>query len=157
MKTATRDVNRRKFLAVSGIGAATLGLTGGLVEAAEWTAEERANVKLIEDFFTVRWSLPLDTAKIGAFLADDCLRGGEDIAFRGREAILEGIKNQDKGRTRLKSDFTVVQAFARGPIVMNERIEHSTYPDRVSRWHGVGVFRVKDGKIKEWRTFGMGG
>jgi len=139
-----------------GMGAGTLALPGiGLAAEAEWTAEERANVKLVEDFFTVRWSLPLDTEKIGAFLADNALRGPEDIQFRGRDAILEGIKNQDKGRNRMKSDFKVIQAFARGPIVMNERIEHSTFPDRTTEWHGIGVFNVKNGKIMEWRTFTM--
>ena len=149
----TPGVNRRAFLASAGSGMAALGLTGESVEAAEWTAEERANVKLIEDFFTARWAVPLNTERMGQYLAEDCIRGALDIRVRGRDNILREI---EAGYSEMAAaDFTVVQSFARGPIVCNERIENLTMKGRTSRWHGIGVFRCEGGKIKEWRTFTM--
>jgi limonene-1,2-epoxide hydrolase len=148
----TPAVNRRTFLA-SASGIAALGLTGESADAAEWTAEERANVKLIEDFFTARWAVPLNTERMGQYLAEDCIRGALDIRVRGRDNILREI--QEGYSEMAAADFKVVQTFARGPIVCNERIENLTMKGRKSTWHGIGVFRCEAGKIKEWRTFTM--
>ena len=52
-----------------------------------------------------------------------------------------------------KVEFEVVQTFARGPIVFNERFDRFTLPQRSINWHGVGVFHVRDGKIAEWSDF----
>jgi limonene-1,2-epoxide hydrolase len=148
----TPVINRRRFLA-SASGVAAFGLTGESVAAAEWTAEERANVKLIEDFFTARWAVPLNTNRLGQYLAEDCIRGALDIRVRGRDNILREI--QEGYSEMAAADFKVVQSFARGPIVCNERIENLTMKGRQSQWHGIGVFRCEGGKIKEWRTFTM--
>jgi limonene-1,2-epoxide hydrolase len=47
-----------------------------------------------------------------------------------------------------------LETFARGPVVVNSRIDstlkgtHATHPTSV-----VGVFVVKNGKIKEWSDY----
>jgi limonene-1,2-epoxide hydrolase len=45
--------------------------------------------------------------------------------------------------------FEVLETFARGPMVFNERIDHFKNLNIKSR-HGVGVFFLRDGKIVEW-------
>ena len=157
MEGTTAKVSRRRILTGSGLGAVAIGLGCGLPEAADqrhpWTADETANVKLVEDFLTARWAVPLDLPRMGEYLADDCIRGTLDIRVRGRENILAEI-GERYGNTAA-ADFTTVQTFARGPIVCNERIENLTMNGRTSRWHGIGVFRCEGGKIKEWRAFTM--
>ena len=53
----------------------------------------------------------------------------------------------------LAPEFEVLDTFARGPIVVNERIDRFTLPDRSIEWRGVGVFYLKDGAIAEWSDF----
>ena len=48
--------------------------------------------------------------------------------------------------------FEILDTFARGPMVVNERIDRfSNFP--LKSWHGVGVFFLKDGKIVEWYDY----
>jgi len=147
-----RTVNRRGFLTTAAAGTAALGLTGWKVDAAEMTDEEKRNVKVLEEFLTARWTVPFNAEKIGAFLADDCIRGADDIRVRGKKAILDELTAGYKDTE--SADFKMVNVWARGMLVMNERIEHTKLPGRANgEWHGLGFFRLSDGKIKEWRTF----
>ena len=41
---------------------------------------------------------------------------------------------------------------AAGPIVINHRVDRFM-TSRPLTWEGVGVFFVKDGKIKEWSDY----
>ena len=97
-------------------------------------------------------TVPFNADGIGAFLADDCIRGTEDIRVRGRQAILDELTKGYKDTEA--ADFKIIQTWARGPLLMNERLEHTTLRGRpAGAWHGLGFFNLKDGKIKEWRTF----
>src|SRR6476469_7975826 len=91
-----RDVNRRGFLTTAGVGVAAIGLSGWVVDAAEMTAEEKRNVEVLQGFLTARWTVPFNAAGIGAFLAEDCIRGAEDIRLRGRQAILDELTQNYK-------------------------------------------------------------
>ena len=147
-----RTVNRRGFLTTAAAGTAALGLTGWKVDAAEMTDEEKRNVKVLEEFLTARWTVPFNAEKIGAFLADDCIRGADDIRLRGKKAILDELTTNYKDTTA--ADFKILQTWARGPLVMNERIEHTGVGGKpAGEWHGLGFFRLRGGKIVEWRTF----
>lgn len=151
-----RTVDRRKFLTAAGIGASVIGLSGWTASAAEMTDEERLNVKVLEQFLTARWSVPFNAEKIGAFLAEDCIRGTDDIRLHGRKAILDELTANYTDTTA--ADFKILQTWARGPLLMNERIEHTTVRGRSGgagggEWHGLGFFHLRDGKIVEWRTF----
>ena len=158
MKPRMGPLNRRTFLEAAGL--ATFSLTGRL-EAAEWTDLEKANVKVVNDFLHARWNIEqIDFNRMGSFLADDCVRGGRSTNFiRGREAIIEDLK-RTYGQV-LKRSLKVIQTLAIGPIVINERIESQTLPGREGGpardvgGHVVGMFEVRDGRIKEWRAFGF--
>ncbi len=48
--------------------------------------------------------------------------------------------------------FDVLDTFARGPMVVNERIDY--FSDfAIKTWHGVGVFFIKEGKIIDWYDY----
>jgi limonene-1,2-epoxide hydrolase len=121
-------------------------------EAAEWTDSERANVQLVNDMCAA-WVAPLDFDRIGRFLAGDCVfRASETSApVKGREAIVAALTKM-LGSAQ-KAQFEIVQTFARGPIVSNERFDRFTLGERSINWNGVGVFYVKDGKIAEWSDY----
>jgi limonene-1,2-epoxide hydrolase len=145
-------MERRRFLTAAGLGASAFGLSGWTLSAAEMTDEERLNVKVLEQFLTARWTVPFNAEKIGMFLADDCIRGADDIRLRGRKAILDELTANYKDTTA--ADFKILQTWARGPLLMNERIEHTAVGSRpAGEWHGLGFFRLREGKIMEWRTF----
>ena len=66
----------------------------------------------------------------------------------GREAVTARVKALIDHVDR----FEVLDTFARGPMVVNERI------DRISNfalksWHGVGVFFIQNGKIVDWYDY----
>ena len=151
-----RNIGRRGFLSSAGLGLSAVGLTGWVVDAAEMTDEEKRNVKVLQDFLTARWTVPFNAEGIGKHLAQDCIRGADDIRLRGRQAILDELTTNYKDTE--SADFKILQTWARGPLLMNERIEHTAVRGRSSgagggAWHGMGFFVLKDGLIKEWRTF----
>jgi limonene-1,2-epoxide hydrolase len=145
-------IGRRRFLATAGVGAAvTVGLPG-LAAAADWTDAEKANVKVVADMCAA-WTVPIDFDKIGRFLADDCsYRASETAApVKGRQAIVDGLRKM-LGPSQ-KAGFEIVQTFARGPMVVNERFDRFTLAARSIDWNGIGVFFVKNGLIQEWNDY----
>jgi len=78
-------------------------------------------------------------------------------AYRMTETM-EPAKGKDAVTARVKSiidrveKFEVLDTWARGPMVMNERIDRFS-GGPLKAWHGVGVFFVKDGKIVEWYDY----
>jgi limonene-1,2-epoxide hydrolase len=145
-------IGRRRFLTTAGAGAAlTLGVPG-LARAAEWTDAEKANAKVVTDMCAA-WTAPLDFDKIGRFLAEDCsYRASETAApVKGRQAIVETLKKMLGSPS--KAGFEVVQTFARGPMVVNERFDRFTLQARSVDWNGVGVFYLKNGLIQEWNDY----
>jgi limonene-1,2-epoxide hydrolase len=145
--------HRRAFLraAAAGVGVGAV-LRPTILDAADSTAVERANVKTVNDMCAA-WAAPLDFDKIGRFLADDCVFRASETStpVKGREAIVESLKRMLANAQR--AEIQVVQSFAKGPIVFNERFDRFTLGERRIDWHGVGVFFVKDGKIAEWSDF----
>ena len=151
-----RIIGRRKFVTAATLGVSALGLTGWAADAAEMTDEEKRNVQVLHEFLTARWTVPFNAEGIGKFLAPDCIRGTDDIRLRGKLAILDELTKNYKDTE--SADFKTLQTWARGPLLMNERIEHTAVRGRSGgagggEWHGLGFFVLKDGLIKEWRTF----
>jgi len=140
-------LNRRGFLA-TGAGLASLAAFARAAGAAEMTADEKANVKIVTDFCAA-WPSH-DLGKVMAFFADNG-------AYRMTETM-EPAKGRDAVTARVKSiidrveEFKVLDTFARGPMVINERIDRFS-GGPLKAWHGVGVFFVKDGKIVEWYDY----
>src|SRR5262245_15862387 len=141
------ETNRRGFLA-AGAGIAGLAAFARPANAAEMTADEKANVKIVNDFCAA-WPSH-DLAKVMAFFPDNG-------AYRMTETM-EPAKGRDAVTARVKSiidrvvKFDVLDTWARGPMVINERID-SFAGGPLKAWHGVGVFLLKDGKIVEWYDY----
>jgi limonene-1,2-epoxide hydrolase len=141
--------DRRAFLAVTGLGVLASALPA---RAAEWTDAERANVQLVTDF-CASWSTR-DLARILPRLADDCVyRMSETVPpVTGHAGVRDRLESWMPS-SDLGIEFTIVETFAAGPMVMNHRIDRFKSTTRPLTWEGVGVFFVKDGKIKEWSDY----
>jgi limonene-1,2-epoxide hydrolase len=141
---------RRGFIASAGLGMAALFAGGGRVAAADWNEGEKANVKTVNDFCAA-WS-SRDIARVLPFLADDCVyRMSETTpAVNGHAGVSGRLKTWLDDSTLV--EFRVLDTAAAGPIVINHRIDRFLTA-RPLTWEGVGVFFVKDGKIKEWSDY----
>jgi limonene-1,2-epoxide hydrolase len=150
-----RDATRRRFVtsmtgAAAGVGAAAL--LGGAVhaDAADWNEGEKANVKTVTDFCAA-WSTR-DLSRVLPFLAADCVYRMTETTppAAGHEGVIQRLKPTVDNSTAV--EFRVLDTAAAGPIVINHRIDRFMTA-RPLTWEGVGVFFVKDGKIKEWSDY----
>lgn len=150
MTRSNRSLDRRDFL-TAGCGLAGLAALGTPVAAAAPTATETANIQVVKDFCAAWPSHDLD--KILAFFA-------ENGSYRMTEAM-DPTKGRDALIARLKmiinnvTQFEILDTWARGPMVIDERIDRFTN-FQLKSWHGVGVFLLKDGKIVEWYDYTIG-
>jgi limonene-1,2-epoxide hydrolase len=145
-----RDPDRRAFLTTAGLGAAALLGGARSAGAAEWDAAERANVKTVTDFCEA-WATR-DMAHVLPFLADDCVYRMTETTppANGHDGIIQRLKPTVDNATLV--EFRVLDTMAAGPIVINHRVDRFMTA-RPLTWEGVGVFFVKDGKIKEWSDY----
>jgi limonene-1,2-epoxide hydrolase len=94
--------------------------------------------------------------KIASHLAPNCsYRITETSMPAVGTAAVERIKSFVDRST--KSDFKILDSWARGPMVINERIDSFTRSDASPAYRLVGVFFIKDGKIAEWTDYGIRG
>lgn len=152
MTTRHPTINRRQALTALGLsGAATLGITSTARAVTELTQTETANIDLV-NAMCATWVAPMNFSKLGELLSDDCIYRATETAppVTGRDAIIERL--QGLGQSSF-IEFEVIETFARGSIVVNDRIDRFDLPNRKIEWHGVGVFYIKDGKIAEWSDF----
>ena len=155
MKASDGNTNRREFLAAGGVGAALL-LAAGKTQAADSviSTAEKANEKVVNEF-CVAWET-MDIDKIASFLDDEIVfRMIDDAPFtEGKQAVIDGI---GPFLSNLKSArFEMLRSVAMGNIVVNDRIDHFGKEDGSSNaYHITGVFKVKNGKIVEWRDYMM--
>ncbi len=123
--------------------------------AASASTIEKANIQLVKDFCKAWGDDPPDADNmVGQYLTDDCLvRFGETIEpVTGHDAAISLFQTFLSNGERY--DLKILETFARGPVVVNSRIDstvkgkHTTHPTPV-----VGVFVIKGGKIKEWSDY----
>jgi limonene-1,2-epoxide hydrolase len=73
----------------------------------------------------------------------------------GKEAIADNIASFIRpgppGIERI--EFRVINIAADGPVVMTERVDVFTLPDKSFELPVMGTFEVSDGKIKAWRDY----
>ena len=145
-------LQRRRFLATAAVSAVGAAAWSVRTKAAQLSAAEQANVRLVDEFCAA-WSAPIDMTRLRPFLADGCIYRPTETtpAQTGRDAIVESL-GQFVGNATF-CEFEVVETFARGSIVVNERWDRFELPERKVEWHGVGVFYIVDGKIAEWSDF----
>jgi limonene-1,2-epoxide hydrolase len=140
------NVERRMFLASAG----AMAFAGTTVRAAkaDWSDAEQANVRVVADFCEA-WSTR-DLKRILSFLADDCVYRMTETTppATGHAGVTERLGSWLQTSDRI--EFRIIETFAKGPMVMNHRVDRFSSSTRPLTWEGVGVFFVKDGKIKEW-------
>ena len=147
-----KQTTRRRFLVRGGLGAGVLlgGGTTAAAQAGQQTDAERANIRIVNDFCAA--FAKHDLERIGSFLADNAVWRGDNGSFAtnmpavGRDAILARIK---RFLDRIVA-FEVVQSWASGTVVVNERFDRFMPPRTL---HLTGIFYMKDGKILEWTDF----
>jgi limonene-1,2-epoxide hydrolase len=144
-------IDRRAFVGVAGLTSlAALGATVPL-RAAEMSAAEKANVDLVAAF-CASWSTR-DMTKITPFLVSDTVYRMSETTppVTGPDGVRERLESWLE--TSQQIEFRILDSFAMGPIVITHRIDRFVSTTRPLTWEGVGVFFVKDGKIKEWSDY----
>jgi limonene-1,2-epoxide hydrolase len=144
-----KEISRGGFLAAGLAGALALPRRAA---AAAPTAEEKANLALVTAFcasFAGR-----DMTKIASFLADNCVYRVTETTppLSGKDAI-ERIRTYVDRSTKI--EFKILESWAKGSIVVNERIDSFEPAPPRSPYHLTGVFFVKGGKIAEWTDYGF--
>jgi limonene-1,2-epoxide hydrolase len=144
--------NRRTLIGGAGLGVALLAGFAGKAEAAKMTPLEAANVKVVNAFLKAA-EKPKDLVGPMAFLTSDCVyRMTEAMPpDKGHEAIQARLRPFVDAADKI--DLKVLATYAAGPIVINHRIDTFTSATRPLLFEGVGVFFLKDGKIREWTDY----
>ena len=135
---------RRQAITAAALGTLAAGYPLSL-QGAKQTAQEKANIQVVKDFCEA-WPAH-DVGKIMFYFADNCAyRPLETMeTAKGRDAVEKEIKRFVNNVER----FEIRETWARGPMVINQRIDHFTR-FQIKAWHGTGVFFLKDGRIVEW-------
>jgi limonene-1,2-epoxide hydrolase len=138
----------RRAVMSAGVGALTIAAGNSRLAAAEPTAAEKANIAVVNAFCAAWPSHDVD--KLMSYFADNCAYRVTETQEpnKGKEAVTARIKSFAGNVER----FEVLDAWAKGPMVFNERIDHFT-GGGLRSWHGVGVFFLKAGKIVEWYDY----
>jgi limonene-1,2-epoxide hydrolase len=146
-------MDRRSFLG-STAALTALGTARAADAQTQPTAEEQANLAIVNGFCAA-WATR-DPKQILAFFADDGVYRMSETTppVTGPAGIMQRlgswIESSDKG-----IEFKVLDTWARGPMVVNHRIDYFRSSTRPLTWEGVGIFFVKDGKIREWNDYTM--
>jgi limonene-1,2-epoxide hydrolase len=138
------EATRRQAITAAALGTLAAGYPLSL-QGAKQTAQEKANIQVVKDFCEA-WPAH-DVGKIMSYFADNCAyRPLETMeTAKGRDAVEKEIKRFVNNVER----FEILETWARGPMVINQRIDRFTR-FQIKAWHGTGVFFLKDGKIVEW-------
>lgn len=123
--------------------------------AASAGSIEKANIELVKNFCKAWGDDPPDADEIvGKYLTEDCLvRFGETIdPVNGHDAAISLFQTFLNNGERY--DLKILETFARGPLVVNSRVDSTIKGKRTTNPTKVfGVFIVKNGKIKEWSDY----
>ena len=141
------QAGRRAFLLAS-LAAGATSVVPSFAEAAQAGNAEDTAVRIVTDFCAA--VSKLDPAAMRPFFADD-------IVYRMTETTppIVGVEKVLETYTKLNAtsiQFKVLETQVLGAIVINRRVDRFVSP-RSFTWEGVGVFFVKDGKIKEWSDY----
>ncbi len=116
---------------------------------------EKANILLV-DQFCQSWEAMDLSAVLATMKADAIYRQSQDTpSVTGHQAIHDLMQPWIESSHRIT--YEVLETFARGPVVINRRIDiyHSNDDERHLEWEGVGLFLIEGGLIREWQDFTM--
>jgi len=144
-----QEFERRSFLWAA-IGAVGVLSAATRADAAQATDVEKTNVKVVTDFCAT--TSTRDVTRIMAFFAPDVVYRMTETTppVIGQDALRATAEKMFQSAERV--EFKVLDTLALGPIVINHRIDHFATRQPLT-WEGVGVFFLKDGKIKEWSDY----
>ncbi|MEU1515198.1 limonene-1,2-epoxide hydrolase family protein [Streptomyces sp. NPDC005811] len=120
----------------------------------ELTAEEKANVELVNSFVMSFWNP--EEILYSSIAPDGVVRTAHvlppTVGPEGcREQIFQHLKSTDR------VDVKIHDTFAEGPIVVNIRTDIVQSEDKPDQpFPLVGVFYLKDGRIQEWTDYVCG-
>ena len=151
-------MDRRAFLPASLAGALAAAAAPRKLFAVEMSDAEKANVKLIMDmveaFDAGAALVPPVADALHTFFADDCafrFRPTDLTATRSFGAVEETMKRVTANGEKVHQEL--LERFAKGPVVVIEKLNHFVTPEKTRTSHVVAVFLVKDGKIAEWTEY----
>jgi limonene-1,2-epoxide hydrolase len=106
----------------AGLGLASVAVTPSTVDTAEWTAAEKANVQVVKDFCAVFPNH--DINRVMAFFAETCAYRTAETQEpnKGRQSVIDRIGSYINSVEK----FEILETFASGPMVMNQRRDHFT-------------------------------
>jgi limonene-1,2-epoxide hydrolase len=153
------DLSRRNLFLSGALGVIAVAAAAHDAQAAEAftgsSSVEKANIQLVKDFCDSWGDDPPDVQKMaGQFLTDDCLiRFGDTVQpVTGSDAAMALFQTFFNNGERY--ELKIVETFARGPLVVNSRMDSTIKEKRKTNSTPViGVFYIKDGKIKEWSDY----
>ena len=143
-----QNFDRRSILTGTGVAALAALSAHGSAAAAELTEAEAANAKIVTDFCAA-WST-LNLRNVTALMSDDTVYRMTETTppVTGHQALIDQM--QPWVDTSDAITFEIKETFAKGPLVINHRVDRFESTTRPLTWEGVGVFLVQDGRIKEW-------
>jgi len=153
MRTTSTRIPRRRFFGTAALGALGAGAFGGTAQAAALTPAEQANSTLVAAFCAA-WKAG-DATKVGSHLSGDCVvrfiasTDGSPVVS-GRAAVVKQVGEYLDGNT---IEFIIKDTWASGPMVVNRRVDRIVSKNGSQDIEVVGVFFVREGKIKEWSDF----
>jgi limonene-1,2-epoxide hydrolase len=117
------------------------------------TEEERANIRLVDRFCTA-WEA-MDLQQVTATMTEQCVyRQSQNTApVTGHQALIDLMQPWIESSHAIT--YEVLETFARGPVVINRRIDIYHSDSNHLEWEGVGLFLIEDGLIREWQDFTM--
>lgn len=149
------DVARRSLFLSAGLAAGLGAVAAAQPAAAEPSAAEAANIRLVKDFVATWGEKGFDPDRVAPvfFAADAQVRVLDSLPFVvGPAAIAGAFKPYlQKGE---RFDVKFLSIFAKGPLVVTNRIDTQVAPGQADKaTEVVGVFLVRDGKIREWTDY----
>jgi limonene-1,2-epoxide hydrolase len=132
------------------VAAALAMSVSGTALAAKRGPTEAANVKVVKAFIA-SWN---DPDKAVTYLSDKAsVRMVEDqpavVGPQAVDAAFKGFMSHGE-----KLSVKILSTSAKGPVVMDSRVDTMTTPGKPDQaFPVIGVFVVKDGKITEWTDY----
>jgi len=154
--------SRREFLyavggagIVSAAGLASMGARPSATKNDRRRSQMESPIEVVRRFCKA-WSDNLGAAELAAFFTDDAVYHNIPLApVTGREAIATNIASFIRpGAPGIEGiQFHVIHIAANGPVVMTERVDAFKLPDKSFELPVMGIFEIRDGKIKAWRDY----
>ena len=121
----------------------------------QWRSQMESPIEVVRRFCAA-WSNNARTAELAAFFTDDAVYHNIPMApVTGRNAIEKNIASFIRpGAPGIETiEFRVINIAANGPIVMTERVDRFTLPNKSVELQVMGTFEVNGGKISAWRDY----